>query len=687
LRIEANGVLRFTTPNPTLSLTLGSEVVNTPYCEITFAIEGARAEAEGELRLHALGAEHVIMDLKPCGRAIYSAIVCAPLSGATLLWRLDRVVDVVRLAGLAARPLSRAELLVLAKGQDSEVARALDDVREPSTCSRKLTTLVCGPQIHSPISYEHWIQQHELAPDDARQHWGIVVQALRRPPLISLLTPVYNTPEFLLREMLDSVLEQIYPKWELCIADDASSEPHVGTVLMEYARRDPRIRVLRRPVNGHISAASNSALEIASGDWVALLDHDDRLPAHALAVVAQEVERHPEAVLIYSDEDKIDVAGRRFDPYFKPDLSPHLLRSQNMVNHLAVYRTESVVAVGGFRLGYEGSQDHDLALRVVEGVHPHQVRHIPQVLYHWRSLPGSTAADAAEKPYAADASRRAVRDHLTRTGVSGTVTVSPVPGWMCVRPTLPQPPPRVSLILTAHAKLSEQLRNLTDTTLYSNYEVLVVADPSEAAPVCAALQNDRVHLVLMSGVSSLRSVLEAASGSIIGLIGSETRPSASDWLTLLTAWAVQPQIGCVGPKLLFVDGRVASAGIVIGGAAAGHPHQGALRSDNGYFGRLVLPHNVSAVDPACLFAPRDFLCEASASSSEASFCLDIFSSAQSLGYWNVIVPYVELNVGNPPTIIDARRESREQFDPFCARQLTLNGSSLALCSDIDDMVP
>jgi glycosyltransferase involved in cell wall biosynthesis len=239
------------------------------------------------------------------------------------------------------------------------------------------------------------------------------------PPLISVLMPVYNPDPVHLAAALDSVLGQIYPHWELCIADDASTDPAVQRMLADYAGRDRRIRLVTRPVNGHISAASNSALELATGEFTALLDHDDLLPAHALYRVAAELGHHGETDLIYSDEDKVDDDGRRHEPHFKSDWNPELFLSQNMISHLGVYRTELMRRAGGFRLGFEGSQDWDLALRVAELGTPARIRHIPHILYHWRvyRTSGSFSTDHAAK--AAEAGRRAVAEHLERTGQGG----------------------------------------------------------------------------------------------------------------------------------------------------------------------------------------------------------------------------------------------------------------------------
>ncbi len=252
-------------------------------------------------------------------------------------------------------------------------------------------------------SYETWIEMFDALDDEGRRRIESHLQALPERPRISVLMPVYNPPVDLLQAAIESVREQIYPDWELCIADDCSTDAAVERVLDDYAATDPRIVVVHRTENGHISAASNSALALASGRWVALLDHDDLLAPHALALVAVALAEHPDAAMVYSDEDKIDEAGQRRDPFFKPDFDPLLLTGQNFVSHLSAFRKDLVDHAGGYREGYEGSQDWDLTLRVSELVSASQVVHIPHVLYHWRVHASSTAALVSAKPYAVDA--------------------------------------------------------------------------------------------------------------------------------------------------------------------------------------------------------------------------------------------------------------------------------------------
>lgn len=233
-------------------------------------------------------------------------------------------------------------------------------------------------------------------------------------PLISVIMPVYNTDLRWLNAAIGSVQSQLYPDWELCISDDASTRDGVRDMVSDFVRRDRRIRANFRHGNGNIAVNSNDALSLASGTFIALLDADDVLPQHALYWVAREIIEHPDADLIFSDEDKINEQGKRFDPYFKPDWNQALMLSQNAFSHLGVYRRSLVEKVGGFRVGFEGSQDHDLILRCAEVIAPARIRHIPRILYHWRAIPSSTAASTDAKPYAWNAGARAIEQHLTK---------------------------------------------------------------------------------------------------------------------------------------------------------------------------------------------------------------------------------------------------------------------------------
>ncbi len=463
--------------------------------------------------------------------------------------------------------------------------------------------------------YVEWIRCYDTLTDADRVAIRAHIAGFANPPLFSVIMPVYNAPEKFLRAAIDSVRRQIYPHWELCIADDASSQPYVRRVLEEYANKDARIKVVFRERNGHISAASNSALDLAIGDYIALLDQDDELTEHALYWMAAEIVAHPDAELLYSDEDKIDIKGRRFDPYFKPDWNPDLLLGQNYISHLGVYRRSHVLDVGGFRERFEGSQDWDLALRFTDNVAPESIRHIPAVLYHWRSLPGSTASSLESKPYTAQAGRKAVTEHLLRRGAAATLK-DVCNGAFSLPSFAVQGTPLVSIVIPTRNGV-DILRQCLDSlgrTDYPNIEVIVIdnqSDDPEALAYLAEIGNRRGHRVLsyphpFDYAAMHNWAVPQAQGEYICLLNNDVEVITPAWLSEMLGLAQQPGVGAVGAKLLYPDGAVQHAGVVLGlGGIASHLHRGMSEAACGYFGRAALLQTVSAVTAACMVLRKE----------------------------------------------------------------------------------
>jgi glycosyltransferase involved in cell wall biosynthesis len=463
-------------------------------------------------------------------------------------------------------------------------------------------------------TYQKWIELFDARDEAARQRIEARVRALQSPPTISVIMPVYNPPVDLLRSAIDSVRSQIYPNWELCIADDCSTDADVVKLLEDCAANDSRIRVVRRSENGHISAASNSALSLATGTWVAPLDHDDVLADHALALVALSISEHPQAGLFYSDEDKLDERGVRRDPFFKPDFDPLLLVGQNYISHLTVCRKDLAERAGGYREGYEGSQDWDLVLRVSELLATDQVVHIPHVLYHWRAHGGSTASLVSTKPYALEAGLYAVRDHLNRTGRSGNVVRQGRLGHNRVRWSLPEPVPHVSIIVpTRDGRLLQRcIDSVLDFTIYPDFEVVVIDNSSRTYHALSWLQghDDRLRVLRDERPFNYAALnnfaVSRTAGDIVCLLNDDTEVMSGDWLTEMVGQLVQPGVGAVGAKLLYDDGRIQHAGVILGiGGVAGHAHRLSDRVSMGYFGNLQLAHRVSAVTAACVAFRRE----------------------------------------------------------------------------------
>ena len=504
-------------------------------------------------------------------------------------------------------------------------------------------------------SYQHWVARYDTLDDSARELMRQHIASMKSPPLISILMPTYNANAEWLRAAIDSVKKQIYPHWELCIADDASTSSETHAVLSSYTG-DARVKVVLRAENGHISAASNSALELASGGWIALMDHDDLLAEHALFWVADAIGSHPDAKLIYSDEDKINRAGARADPYFKSDWNLDLFYSHNMFSHLGVFQSALIREVGGFRLGMEGSQDYDLVLRCIERISPTQIVHIPRILYHWRVHADSTAASSGVKPYAVTAGERALNDHFERTGIKGRVECASH-GYRA-QYDLPSPPPLVSLIIptrNAHTLVNQCVESIARLTTYPNYEIIIVDNGSDEVDSIEYLDR----LSRRPGFKVMRDdgefnysllnnrAVAAASGEVIGLINNDIEVITPDWLTEMVSIALQPGVGAVGAKLLYPDESLQHGGVVLGvGGVAGHAHKYLPRSEGGFFSRAQLIQSFSAVTAACLVVRKDHFesvgglddVNLKVAFNDVDFCIRL----REFGLRNVWTPYAEL---------------------------------------------
>lgn len=460
--------------------------------------------------------------------------------------------------------------------------------------------------------YQDWIARFDTPSPPTRAALRRELRALPRHPRFSIILPVYNPDLGLLEAAIDSIRNQIYECWELCIADDASTDPEVRPFLEKVAAADPRIKLTFRERNGHISACSNSALALATGDWCALLDQDDALTENALALVALEIDRHPDAGLIYSDEDKIDENGVRSNPFFKPDWNPELFLGQNYINHLGCYRADLLREIGGFREGFEGSQDYDLALRCVDRLRPEQVRHIPRILYRWRMVGGSLAAIPDAKPYAKDAARRAIADHAKRSQMPGTVVACPEnnESHRFVH-ALPEPAPLVSIIIPTRdraALLKRCVESIQARTNYRPFEIIIVDNgsvESETLDFFRAIGQENVRVIPESGPFNYsrlnnRAAVEAR-GDILVFLNNDTEIDDPGWLTEMVSHAARLQVGAVGARLWYPDGTLQHGGAVLGlGGVAGHAFPHIPRGHPGYFNRAMLQQNCSAVTGACL---------------------------------------------------------------------------------------
>ena len=469
---------------------------------------------------------------------------------------------------------------------------------------------------NAAASYADWVARHDTL---TKADLGAIekhAKSFTLRPLISVLVPLYNTPEPLLRKCIDSVMGQIYSNWELCLVDDGSSSRHVAGICERYAQTDQRIKFLRRPQSGHIAAATNSALGMATGEFVALLDHDDQLAVHALYMVAAELNADPGLDLLFSDEDKIDEHGVRFDPWFKSDWNYDLMLSQNAVVHLAVYRRSILDSIGGFRSGFDGSQDYDVTLRFSEQTTPARICHIPHILYHWRAIAGSVALAATEKAYPYEAAAKAIQEHLDRTGAQGRVSMEPHLGYYRVRWALPTERPQVALIIPTKDKI-ELLRvaveSILEKTTYENFEILVVNNRSEQAESLAYFESisriPRIRVLSYDHPYSFAALNNWAASQtdapLLGFVNNDIEVIEPEWLTEMVSHALRAEVGAVGAKLFYPNETIQHAGVVVGiGGLAGHPHVGLARGALGYFGRAACTQQFSAVTAACMVMRR-----------------------------------------------------------------------------------
>lgn len=503
--------------------------------------------------------------------------------------------------------------------------------------------------------YGSWVRRYDSLSVREIAGFRDRARAIADGPLVSILLPVYDAPERYLRRCIASVRAQAYENWELCIVDDASPSPAPWRTIREAMSRDPRIKALRRDRNGHISAASNDALAMARGEYVALLDHDDELRPHSLLEMVEAARRNPDAALFYSDEDKIDGKGHRSQPNFKPDWNADLLRSQNYVCHLAMLRTTLAREAGGFRAGYEGSQDHDLFLRCSERLRPGQVVHVPKVLYHWRAIPGSTALERGAKDYAAEAGLRAVSDHLDR--VAPGARAQPLQhGHFRVRWPLPEPP-RVDIVVPTRDRLDLVrccVESVLATSRYPDFRILLVDNQSREPATLEWLDSlagePRIRVLRYDAPFNYSAInnwaVAQGDGGVVCLLNNDIEVMDGDWLRELASQAMRPGVGAVGAMLYYPDRTIQHAGVVLGmGGVGNHVYSGSPEGHPGHGARALVAQELSAVTGACLAVRRDrYLAvggldeRLQVAFNDVDFCLRLLEA----GYRNVWTPFARL---------------------------------------------
>lgn len=441
-------------------------------------------------------------------------------------------------------------------------------------------------------------------------------------PRFSIVTPVYETPADVLTAMLGSVRAQSFGDWELCLVDDCSSAPHLASMLAAAEAADPRIRVLRREQNGGIVAASNDGLEMARGEFIALLDHDDELHPDALALVHEALVTNPEGDYVYTDEDKIDREGRHSGPFFKPDWSPERMRTQMYTCHFSVLRRSLVEEVGGFDAEYEGSQDWDLVLKVTERARA--VLHVPRVLYHWRMLETSAAGGGeAAKPWAFEAGTRAIQAHCERIALPARASRDETDaGVYHLEPELSDEP-LVSIVIPTAGQVREIryepvvlanncVRSIVENSTYENYEIVCVVDESTPRNVFGELEEiggDRLRLVHFDRPFSFSDKINLGAvrseGEHLLLLNDDIEVATPNWIERMVMYSAIEEVGAVGGRLLWEDGRLQHVGINFESGLPGHLHHGFGGEYRGYGNSVRVARDCLAVTGACLMTRRE----------------------------------------------------------------------------------
>ncbi len=517
-------------------------------------------------------------------------------------------------------------------------------------------------------------------------------------PKISVIMPVYNTQPELLDRAIGSVRNQLYENWELCIANDASSNRETGKSLHRWAKRDNRIKLLHRRRNGGISAATNDAASLATGEFLAFLDHDDELTPDALAEIALRCSESSDVDMVYSDDDKIDVDGVQFAPQFKPDWSPTLLLSYMYMSHVFVVRRALFDELGGFRLGFEGSQDYDFALRASELAR--RVEHVPKVLYHWRVVPGSTAASGEAKPESFERGRRAVAEAFQRRGLIASVRQ---PKWAAqakvgiFAPEFPHDGPRVAVIIPTRngQELLENCIESLKQTLYRNYEIVVIDNDSDD-PAMQAYLADLPHKVLRIGNPAgqgfnFAHLNNAAAQSVdaeyVLFLNNDTVVRNPEWLSHMVGYAGMAGVGAVGARLHFPDDTIQHAGVVHGHyqGLAGPAFRNAPSSDAGYLAYAYVSREYSAVTAACMLTRRSLFLDVGGFDAEcfgvAYNDVDYCYRLVDLGYRCIYCATAELYhaegksrgfADNPREIATFRAKHNDRRDPWYNPNLSLD---------------
>ncbi|WP_397587159.1 glycosyltransferase [Sphingobium fuliginis] len=737
---SSRGQLRMTGYDPQILMRFPPKIASAPVVALQIAFERCALQADQGTLFLDIGTgfnseDFVLLDYPDEPYCAIELLIAAPQAIRALRWDPAEgeastfVLDYIR-----CEPIRSIDELMAkverhhpgseAGDSDSSDTPSLTQIREgliPFFQKGKLTN--SDRQIMQPFlppwterahGYAHWLHLYGTPVKADFQRMDAMIQSMGWRPRFSFVMPVYNTPPQLLSEIMDAMLKQNYPDFEICIADDCSTDPQVQNILQKYAYQDQRVKITKRKINGHISLCSNSAAKLATGDYVVLVDHDDLIPPYALFVVAAYLNRFPDARIVFSDEDKISMTGERFDPYFKGCYNQYLMYGHNMVSHLGVYHRPLFEAVGGFRKGLEGSQDYDLFLRCSERVDPHQIIHIPHVLYHWRQVPGSTAISADQKDYAILAARSSIGGHMERLRLPLTSVKGHAPGNSAI--AVPRElDTRVSIIIPTRNGV-----DLLDDCLASiarhnpdNVEILIIDNDSDEAETLNYLESVTekypkldVQVIAAPGPFNFSAINNLAAtrakGEILCFLNNDTEVIESTWLDRARGLLAMGDVGIVGARLLYPDRSIQHFGLVTGmykHAVAGGVHLFENSHGYGYFSKHRMIGEFTAVTAACLFVRREdfeavggFEPQLAVAYNDVDFCLKI----RALGRRVLCDPMIQLvhkeskSRGHDVSTQKAARLDREALwmrerwggrlleDPYYSSNLSIHRSDFAL---------
>ena len=501
--------------------------------------------------------------------------------------------------------------------------------------------------------YAAWIRVNEPSLAELKKQFDLS-RSLKKKIFFSIVCPVYNPAADIFKALLDSLREQTYPYWELCLGNGNPNNVAIATIIRDYSSLDDRIKCVDIPQNLGIAQNTNEAIKISHGNYVGFVDHDDLLLSFALFEVAAAIIQNYPCELIYSDEDKIDDQGKvRFDPYFKSDFNLDLLRSNNYMPHFLVVKREIGEVIGWLKPGYDGSQDYDFILRCVEQTT--HIQHIPKILYHWRAIANSTSSGADAKIYTWNAGQKALTDHLNRLGIEGEVVFGYHPNTFQIK--YHHSFPLVSIIIPNRDQvetLKVCIKSIFEKTIYPNYEIILIENGSQDIKTfvyyAELMAEERVTVYQWTDPFNFSAVnnfgAQKANGDLLLFLNNDIEVINSDWLDRMVEYAVRPDIGAVGAKLYYPTNILQHGGVIMGlGGIAEHYHKFCPRESSGHFGLLRVARNVSAVTGACLLIRKNVFFEVNGfdkkypiAFGDIDFCLTL----RKKGYLNAWTPYAEL---------------------------------------------